>query len=200
MEKEHKFQVGLVIMVWILTIVSSLISGYLIYRLTLDTSPTITVYPYYQNNGTYAFVVSNLENNPAYHITLGYKFKGVDELPRFIGSVPFLDKGMTTVNLDLSDVTKRVIEVAENNFSELASVHGYKPFKVAVGDEFMYNSYAHMFDLSISATCNNCKSNDILIPFATLEFTPDITCQRLNLTNSKNFSCSIGGYSAFAPY
>ncbi len=202
-KEEHRFQYKLAIFVFSLTIISSIISGYSVYYLTSDKSPTVTIYPAGQDsNYSYNFIVSNLKDVPADHIILGYKFKGVENVTYFLGSVPFLSKGTTIVRLDLNKVQQNVIEVAEKKFSQVGNPNDFQPFRVEVGDKFGYNMFADMFDLVITAECKTCKSSDIIIYFTTIKFTPEITCQHFNVTrtNFKNFSCQVEGYSTSAPY
>ena len=201
MKEEHTFQYKLAFFVFALTIISSIISGYFVFYLTSDKSPTVTVYPAGQDkNYSYNFIVSNLKDNPADHIILGYKFKGVENVTYFLGSIPFLSKGTTIRGLDLNKVQENVIEVSEKKFSQLGKPNDYQPFRVEVGEKLGYNMFADMFDLVISAECKTCKSSDIIIYFSTIKFTPEITCQHFNVTNSKNFSCWIDSYSTSAPY
>lgn len=199
--EEHKFQYKLAFVVFILTIISAIISGWFIVYLTSDKSPTITIYPAdLDSNGTYSFTINNLKDNPANHIIVDYKFKYNENERYFLGSVPFLSKGTTSLNLDLYKVKKRVIELSEKEFSNMP-LNNYKPFNVEVGDGFRYNTYKNMFNIIISAECTNCRDGDIIIYHPEITFTPKITCQHFNpVSNIKNFSCDIINYIANVPY
>lgn len=121
MNKEEKFQIKLAFIVFVLTIISSLMSGYFVYQLTADKEPYLFVNPYKYDptNNTLLLQVANIKENPATMVRILYKIDGADqwetaETENGEQFIPYLQEGNSFVLLDFRKIEYQIVKQCEN--------------------------------------------------------------------------------------
>jgi len=148
-----RFDFFLVILVFVLTIVSSSISGYTVYRLTLDKEPYLIVSPYREVNKTFdklSLQIANIKETPATIIRVYYQIEGAEQREVAEPEISFLAKGNSFVKIDFGKLNMQIQnncrkKLIETNAQEFDNVQLPKDFKVIV-----------------KVTCNECTKENVL--------------------------------------
>lgn len=182
MEKEHKFQedlierkfkrekifqIILVVLVSSLTILSSSISGYAVYRLTLDKEPYLILSPYDLNamNNTFSIQIANIKETPATMIRLIYYIDGsTQKATAKPTNIPYLGKGN-----DFLEISVDELDLQLKNYCKIT----LEKFEL---EEFDSLGVGGRHNIILRLECNECNSKNFL--------------QTSNIIYSKEVGCS----------
>ncbi len=182
MNKQEKFQIKLALIVFLLTIVSSLISGYLVYELTKDKEPFLIISPYQYNpyNNTLSIQITNIKEAPAIMISVFYRIEEVDDwqVENPI-EIPYLGKIPEYVNINLNKLDNQIVQYCERLLIESGAQEA---------DSF---ELGKDFNVLLKIQCKNCNNN--FLQTSQITYTQNIKC-RYN-PNKEGISYEFGSTS-----
>ena len=172
MNDERKFQLSLALFVFFLTIISSIISGKIVYELSQDKNPAldISIVPLEQDN--ISIYVTNTNEAVARDIQVIYSIQGLNISNEILVKFPPLSKGQKIINLDLywlKEIARQkavdFIEISISNTSVLEGIlltgKSTSLGKGVITDPSHIKDYYYNYDLLFNARCSNCKPGDI---------------------------------------
>ena len=173
-QREKMFQIFLALLVFLFTIASSLLSGYAVYKLTLDKESYLIISPYRDVNKTFdklSLQIANIKETPATMIRVYYQIEGAEQKETAEPEIPYLAKGNSFVELDFGKLNMQIEEACkkkliETNSTSFDEVQLPKEFKVI-----------------IQVRCNECTNENVLFTNQII-YSQDIKCSYT--TNKQN--------------
>lgn len=209
MKERQKFEIVLAIIVFFLTVVGSIISGYVVYRLTNSERPLITlsVLEYNQTTGVLSFKISNFRDMPANRISVYYQIKDSRELTnkKELFSIDNLYKGDKIEEIKFNRIKSEIVWGFED-YLELKYVNESEGFSIELfysKSEFKIDNETNKtlyhvtinkksivpeyYSIIFSASCDNCKSDDVVINPYELEYDLQLNCTKVE----DYFNCKV---------
>ncbi len=188
--KTHKFQLRLTVLTIIGMLVSGLLSGWVVFKLTNEENPLIVVSEPVSDpiKKTLNISVSNSRDNLAYNVLVYYRILGLERGGIWIGEIPSLFKETKQLTLDLSSTNSIIIREAEAWFL----LYYKENNSVGIGESKDYIisglGFNTEYNLQILVYCSG--GCDTILP-EPIDYEPNIYCKiEKNITK-----CDIRGSS-----
>lgn len=189
----ERFDVQLVVIVFILTIIGAIISGVisslLTYKFTEDKEPLVFVSLEGITNFHFlGMEIANYKDNPANNIKLAYKINEINEsrLIFFSQHSSLFKEKPIKEGLNFSYVDKYIIDSliypkAEEYPAGLIHFYpeNYEPF-IKLGEYSNFKVIPEEFTIEFMAHCDNCKKNTIFVKPNKANYIIEIVCLKDN--------------------
>lgn len=187
MKERYRFEIWLTILVFILTMIGSTISGFLVYKLTNDERPllTFTVSDYNKTSGLLNLKVNNFRDTPANNIYVYYQVNNSNNFSekKEIWHLDELYKGSSEKQIKFSKFQSDLVFDIEDYLDDM-DVGIPNNYSLIVNDENPL--YVEDYSLLFSLSCDNCKSQEIIINPYELNFDFELNCTKI-----RYFNCNI---------
>ena len=189
-DERKRFEFVLTIIVFVLTISSSIISGYSVYYLTLDRNPSVMVSLESGNSTGFIYKIQALNDNPVRNVIFTYKIDNINvgEAGTIYPSISSRDKGEKSYFIDKERLDSFIINYYEEQVRKLGIEEGISRVvfvksseeKKGVISEYRIYDLPEYFIIQIIVSCKDCilGKNLIIQPEVIIYDISSITCFR----------------------
>lgn len=202
MDKEEKlFQYKLAFFVFALTVIASIISGWVIFQLTNNERPllVLTVLNYTKSSDEVWLQINNFRETPANQIYINYQINGLvgENRQRELLLINELYKESIEVSFPFKKIRNNIIwsieDFLDDTFENLPDGSEIKIYSsdgiVEIGTgESINSSILNEYEITLFIGCNNCQKNEIVINDYDFEYEGE---EFLCVKDRTYFDCSL---------
>ena len=197
LKRREKFDIVLLLLSIILTLLAGVAGGYTVHYLTRDDSPQLVLSYSDVSNNQINLALSNLKNNPAHNVKVAYALN-FENKSHLIKEVHYIDKESQKLHIDLEEVNRLAKEYSESyilknlrNLFETGEEFNFGSFSPPT---FKYNmlNREDEFNIRIGVRdCGNCDIGEIIYLPEVITYKPVFTC---SFNGDEMVECDFDSY------